>query len=148
MSKIKACHHMMVPKLNHTLVFFLLALLSVGAGGTHADQAFFIKTAIQSQQNGKWDQVIVVKMKLQNGTIMSVHKTLRGNRPHTGNPSYSPHPEAKPCGKCGMKHAYGKCKAKNLTCLACNEVGHFIKVCLTKNKGNTSEHSGLKSVTT
>ena len=52
----------MASKINHALVFFLLALLSHGAGGTHADQAFFIKTAKQSQQNGRWDQVIVVRM--------------------------------------------------------------------------------------
>ena len=68
---------------------------------------------------------------------LSVHKAFKGHKPQGGNAHNPARTDSKPCAKCGNRHLpSGQCKAKGRTCIVCNEVGHFMKVCPTRNKNN------------
>ena len=44
------------------------------------------------------------------------------------------------CKYCGSSHKHGKCPANGKTCQKCSKVGHFAKVCKSKEKGK-ADHS-------
>ena len=59
----------------------------------------------------------------------------RSNTPYGGGGS-----STKPCKKCGKKHPPRKCPAYKEKCHKCKGMGHFARICRTKNpnKGGTS----------
>ena len=49
------------------------------------------------------------------------------------------------CSSCDYKHKYGECKAKGEKCKKCGKIGHFAKVCRSKDVNNSQYMSNNTS---
>ena len=76
------------------------------------------------------------KVKQQNGRIGAQNKTRVQTSSSTAQPSRKPPGMEGKCMRCGKpEHQQGqKCAAKNAKCKECHKMGHFYKVCQSKQK--------------
>ena len=69
----------------------------------------------------------------QNQQRMNYANTRPVGGPRSFTPARAPGnqqtPQAKPCGRCGLSHAEGKCRADGAECRQCGRMNHFARVC-------------------